>query len=331
MNILSVVKTTASVAKCWTVKHAPELLLSAGVLSGAAAIISAVKAGEKNETILDIHVMDLNEVKSSAECNKSDVAKVYARTGMEFTKAYAPVAAFAVLSTTCFLASYGIMKKRYVTLATAYTALQNSFKLYRQRVVEADGREKDLYYLTGEKPKTTTVTDEVTGEKEKVKVYPTLPNGAIASPYAFKFGKYKENGERNRQWQNDRHINMNYILGQQDYLNDSLYMRCTFDDEHKVLKRGSVMLNEMRDLMGEDPTTAGSVVGNRFGNGEPGCDGFINFNVIESTEIDPDTGREIFCAWLDPNVDGIIYDKLDEWEKEPFMPSIFEEVENRKP
>lgn len=330
MNVLSVLKTTASVTKHWAVKHAPELLLGAGVLSGAAAIVSAVKAGEKNNTILTIHKMDLEDVKAEEECTKSDVAKVYARTGLELGKTYAPVAGFAALSTTCFLAAYGIMKKRYVTLATAYTALQNSFKLYRQRVIEADGREKDLYYLTGEKPKTVTVTDEL-GNKEKVKVYPTLPDGSIASPYAFKFGKYKENGERNNQWQNDRHINMSYILGQQDYLNDSLYMRCTFDDEHRVLKRGSVMLNEMRDLLGEDPTTAGSVVGNRFSNGEPGCDGFINFNVIESTEIDPDTGKEIFCAWIDPNVDGIIYDKLDEWEKEPFMPSIFDEVESRRP
>ena len=330
MNVLSVLKTTAGVTKHWAVKHAPELLLGAGVLSGAAAIVSAVKAGEKNNSILTVHKMDLEDVKSSEECNKSDVVKVYARTGLELGKTYAPVAGFAALSTTCFLAAYGIMKKRYVTLATAYTALQNSFRLYRERVIEDGGKEKDLYYLTGEKPKTVTVTDEL-GNKEKVKVYPTLPDGSIASPYAFKFGKYKEDGGRNQQWQNDRHIGMNYILGQQDYLNDALYCRCTFDDEHRVLKRGSVMLNEIRDLLGEDPTTAGSVVGNRFSNGEPGCDGFINFNVIESTEIDPDTGKEIFCAWIDPNVDGIIYDKLDEWEKEPFIPSIFEEVENRKP
>ena len=325
MNILATLKATTKVAKAWTCNHAPEILLGAGILSFGASLYSAVKAGEKNEELLSAHKAELDFVKS-ADAPKKEITKVYLETTGEFCKAYAPTAAFSALSLTCFCASYGILKKRYVALGAAYTALQNSFKLYRERVIADGGKEKDLYYLTGEKPKTVTVKDEVTGEKEKVKVYPTLPNGAIASPYAFKFGKYKANGERNHQWVNDRNMLMSYALGQQDYLNDSLYCRCEFNDEKKVIKRGAVMLNEIRDLLGEDATSAGAIVGNLFGNGEPGCNGFIDFNCMESYEIDPDTGAEIPCIWVDPNVDGIIWDKLEQLESEPFEANYYERI-----
>ena len=210
------------------------------------------------------------------------------------------------------------MKKRYTTLAIAYSALSESFKLYRQRVIEDKGEDADLYYLTGNKPKEVTVKDG-NGEKVKVKTL-TLPDGSVASPYAFKFSKYKENGELNHQWQNDPNLNRMYILGQQDYLNDQLYMRCLFDSKHRVLSRGCVFLNEARDYLGEDATTTGSVTGWRFSNGEPGCNGYIDFHLVESTEIDPETGKEIPCTFINPNVDGLIFDLVGQKEKVPFEP-----------
>ena len=82
------------------------------------------------------------------------------------------------------------------------------------------------------------------------------------------------------------------------------------------------MLNELRELCGESSTTTGSVVGNRFSNGEPGCNGFIdNTRIMEGIEVDPDTGDEIPCIYIDPNVDGLIYDLLDKFEEEPFYPT----------
>lgn len=319
MNVLTTLKNTARVVKHWTGNHAPELLLGAGIVSLGAAIYTAAKAGSKTDLILEDHKDDLEFVKRNENSDKKDLACVYLHTTGEFAKAYGPTVGFTALSVFCFCASYGIIKKRYVALTAAYNALQESFTLYRKRVIEKDGKEADLYYLTGEKPKTITVVDEVTGEKEKKKIYQTLPNGAIASPYAFKFGKYKENGERNYTWQNNRHICESIIMGQQDFYNDMLYSRCEFNADHKVVRRGSVMLNEIRDALGEDPTKAGAVTGWRFSNGEPGCNGYIDFNLIESVEIDPETGLEIPVFWIDPNVDGIIYDLLEKREKVPFL------------
>lgn len=333
------VKVLFDVAKAWTGSHLPEILLAAGAGSFVATVICASKATLKAEDILIEHQFKKDEIEEAKETQdvavingepseediyteedyKKDKITLYTQTSLKIAKTYAVPVGLGALSLACFFGAYGIMKKRYTVVVAAYNALSTSFAAYRQRVIEDKGQDADTYYLTGVKPKEITVKDEE-GNKEKKKVLPTLPNGEIASPYAFKFGKYKENGEHNKLYQGERILDMAYILGQQDYLNDQLYLRCMFNKDHEVIKRGAVMLNEIRDLLGEDPTPTGAVVGNRFSNGEPGCNGFIEFNVIESTEIDPETGSEIICYWISPNVDGMIYDLLGQFEKHPFRP-----------
>ncbi len=323
------VKNYISAGKDWGIKHAPEILLAGGIVTLSGAIIFAVKGGINTPDIMEDHKERVRDVKirQAREKNpdKKEVVKEYARTVGKLAIEYAPTVTLTGLSVTCFCASYGILNKRYVALGAAYTALQQSFDMYRQRVIEDHGKEKDLYYMTGQKFQTVTTTDEE-GNKTKQKVLIDLPDGSLASPYAFKFGKYKENGDTNKQWENNQAFNLSYVAGQIDYLTDQLYYRSIFDDNHYVIKRGVVMLNELRDLLGEDPTTAGSIVGNRFGNPEPGCDGRINPVIINCMEKDPSTGEEIPCLWIDPNVDGLIFDKIDEWEEEPFYPEYRDNI-----
>lgn len=332
---MSKVKVLFNVAKAWTSSHAPELLLAAGAGSFVATVICASKATLKAQDVLLDHQGQREDIEMAKEISqeeaengevaytdddyRKDKITLYTQTGLALAKAYAIPAGLGALSLACFFGAYGIMKKRYTVVVAAYNALSQSFALYRQRVIEDKGQDADTYYMTGVKPKEITVKNE-DGTKEKKKVLPTLPNGEIASPYSFKFSKYKENGEKNNQWQGEHMLDMAYILGQQDYLNDQLYLRSLFNKNHEVIKRGAVMLNEIRDLLGEDPTSTGAVVGNRFSNGEPGCNGFIEFNVMETSEIDPETGSEIPCYWINPNVDGMIFDLLDQFEKVPFAP-----------
>ncbi len=324
---LSNLKSIARVAKVGIVKHAPEILMGVGAVSFVGTVVTASRATIKAQDILYDHHEKLDDIKQAEsmeiyteEDAKKDKITLYTQTALAMAKDYAPAAGLGVLSMTCFFAAFGIIKKRYTTLAIAYNALSESFALYRKRVIEENGEEADLYYLTGQKAKEITVKDEE-GKKKKVKVL-ELPDGTeLASPYAFKFSKYKENGELNNQWQNDANLNRMYVLGQQDWLNDQLYMRCVFDRDHQVVKRGCVFLNEARDVLGEDATTSGAVTGWRYSNGEEGCNGYISFNVIEATEIDPETDQEIPCMIINPNVDGLIYDLVEEFEKKPFAPT----------
>ena len=318
------VKALANVAKATIVKHGPEILMGVGAVSFVTTIIFASKETVEEQKILEDHEDYLDYLENCHEVGELDdkaykKSKVgaYKDLALETTKNYIPSLGFGSVSMVCFFGAYGIMRKRYATLAVAYTALEESFRLYRQRVIADKGVEQDIYYLTGSKVKEITVKDNE-GNKTKLKSL-QLPDGSISSPYAFKFSKYKENGEINQQWSNNRLLNSSYVYGQIDYINNQiLYNRTVFDDNYNVIVRGWVMLNEFRELLGEDGTTTGAVVGNRFGNGEPGCNGYLNPIITEATEIDPETGEEIPCMFIDPNVDGLIYDLIGKKEPKPF-------------
>lgn len=323
MGFLDNVKAFGMATKDKAVAHAPELLLAGGFISGGCALIFTAMGTIKAMDDLEDGKELISEMKEKKEelgpTYGKYLTKAYLNTGIDVGKHYIPAAGFASVSVICLCASYGIMKKRYVAVVSAYTALEEAFRVYRERVIEDRGKDADTYYMTGVKPKEITVKDEE-GNKEKKKILPVLPDGTIASPYAFKFSKYKENGQLNRQWENSAFLNQSYLLGQQDYFNDQLYLRCLFDHNHRVKKRGVVMLDEIREVCDLDHSSTGSVCGWRFSNGEPGCNGYIDLGLIEGREIDPDTGEEIPYFWVNPNVDGMIFDKLDEFEKVPFEP-----------
>ena len=323
------IKTFAKVAKDTVVKYSPEILMSVGGATFIATVVIACKETVKEQEILETHEENLDYIDLMNEEGELDDKAwkksrrgVYVNTIKETAVNYAPAVVVGTASIGCFFGAFGIMKKRYTTLLVAYTALEESFRKYRERVIAARGADEDIYYLTGNKPKEITVKDEE-GNKKKVKQL-ELPDGTIASPYAFKFGKYKENGERNKQWIDEPQLLLSYACGQEGYANDRLYTRCVFDDDHNVVYRGTWMLNETRELCGEDPSSTGAVVGNRYGNGEPGCNGYIKWNIMESTEIDPDTGKKIPCLFINPNVDGLIYDLIGVKEKKPFPTNYIE-------
>lgn len=324
------IQALAKTGLTWAKNHAPELLLAGGILSLGGALYSAARAGTRTPGVLEEHKDELRDVKVYNATHREDqesIPMVYAHTSVKLVREYAPTVVLSGLSVTCFCASYGILKKRYVALTAAYTALEESFKLYRSRVIEDKGKDADIYYMTGQKPKEITIKKD-DGTKEKKKVL-TGPNGEMASPYAIKFSKYKKNGQKNLQWEADNWLNMSFVLGQMDYFNDQLYLRSVFDDDHKVVKRGSVMLNEILDALGEDNSEIGSLTGWRFGPGEDGCDGSIIFETYEGVEIDPATGDDIPYILVDPNVDGMIYDLLDQWEKVPLaLPTYYRSEED---
>lgn len=337
---LSNIKNFARIAKHTIIKYSPEILMGLGAGTFVATIVAASKETIKEQEILEEHSealgdiefmhvegdIDVNALDDETElfflddkAYKASRRNVYLNTVKETTVNYLPSVILGTTSLACFFGAFGIMKKRYATLVVAYTALEESFRAYRQRVIEDKGADADLYYLTGQKTKEITTKDE-NGNKVKQKQL-ILPDGTVASPYAFKFSKYKENGGLNSQWSTDNLINLAYVKGQMDYLNDTLYSRCVFNAKHEVVTRGWIMLNEARDLLGEDGNTTGSVVGWRYSNGEPGCNGYVDFNLVEAMENDPETGEMIPYIFINPNVDGLIYDLIGKKEPKPFMPT----------
>ena len=131
MSFTSNIKALARTAGAWGKNQAPEILMVGGAVSFVATVVTASRATIKAQDILDEHKETLRSIKIAEatpeeydeEDRKRDIVVCYSKTSVAMAKEYALAAGFGVLSLTCFFASYGIMKKRYVALGAAYTAL----------------------------------------------------------------------------------------------------------------------------------------------------------------------------------------------------------------
>lgn len=176
-----------------------------------------------------------------------------------------------------------------MALTAAYGALEKGFNEYRGRVVEKYGEEEDrnLRYGTMQ----VQIEDPETGKTKTVtRVDPNDP-----SIYARFFD------EMSSSWNRDPEYNMIFLKCQQNYANDLLR------------SRGHVFLNEVYDMVGVPRSKAGAVVGWILSkNGE--TDNFIDFGVFEGrTDVARDFVNGVEGAiLLDFNVDGVIWDKLDD-------------------
>ena len=285
-------------------KHSPEILIGAGIVGVVASAVMACKATTKLNDIMEKtkedvelihwsveHPDDLPE-EYTVEDSKKDLAIVYAKTGLELVKLYAPAVALGALSITGILASNNILRKRNVALAAAYTVVDKSFKDYRGRVVERFGEamDKELRFNIKAKEVEETVVDE-NGEEKVVK---KTVNTAQRNEYTYCY----TNGCAG--WDKDPDYNKMFLMHQQAHANDLLNAN------------GYLFLNDVLDMLGFPRTKMGQAVG-WLAKDIPGCgDGYVDFGVFDMNDpskVDFVNGWES-SIWLDFNVDGVIWDKI---------------------
>ena len=180
-------------------KRSPEILLGIGVISFVGAVATSVRSTLKVEKTVSEHIEKINEVKELAESGTTEItddktgevveltpevikrvkAVRYVKAGVSIAKLYAPTIIFTGVGITCFLASFGIMKKRNAALALGLSTLRSAFDEYRGRVVRDLGKEMDEHFLydTVEEVREKEVVDE-NGKKKKIKekvMVPTKP------------------------------------------------------------------------------------------------------------------------------------------------------------
>lgn len=288
-------------------KHSPEILLVSGVVGVVASAVMACKATTKVNDILEsakeqidgVHrVMENdaeNEQKYTEEDGKKALAIVYAKTGVELVKLYAPSVVLGTLSIASILASNNVMRKRNVALAAAYTAVDTSFKEYRNRVVERFGEnmDKELRYDIKAEEAEVITTDENGNEKTTTEIVDIAHDH---SEYVKCFDEFNPN------WTRDAGLNYCFIRQVLNYLND------------KLQREGHVFLNEAYAALGFPKTSAGQLVGWIYKEGDPDHkgDNFIDFGIYRLENVDARrfiNGYEK-SVWLDFNVDGIIYDLI---------------------
>jgi hypothetical protein len=297
MNLVPVAIANQIARSTWGLqKSSPQILFGAGIVGVVSSTVLACRATLKAEETLQTHQERMLLVKTmeitsefTEKQQKKEVTIVYTKTVMEMMKLYAPAFIVGGLGIAALTSSNRILTRRNAGLAAAYKAIDTSFKQYRRRVVERFGEEvdRDLRYDA----QTVEVRNEKTGRMNKVQR--AGPEGA--SQYARFFDPLNEN------WSRDPEYNLVFLKCQQEYANQMLRAR------------GHVLLNDVYDSLGIPRSRAGAVVGwvlNRNGEG----DNFISFGIFDGTtqEIRDFVNGYEGSILLDFNVDGVVYDKIED-------------------
>lgn len=272
------------------IKHGPELLLGAGVVTFGGAIGMTVKGTtEFNNQIApkyEIETIKLDAETPDAKELKEIKYNFYKDTAAAFTPAFI----LSLISVGCFVQNHNLLKKRTIAIACAYKVLNESFNNYRTRVIEEYGEEIDYRFKNG---LTTTKVTEIqidengkkTKKKVEVDVIKTEPTG-----YSYIF--------------DSRHYHGNIT----DVYSTRVQLESAQESANVILKtRGYITLNEVLRSIGLSETTEGAVVGWQMkGNG----DGFVDFRMKQVRDAD---NPEDVVFMLDFNVDGLVYQDIDKY------------------
>ena len=284
-------------------KYSPEIMAVAGVVGMVTSAVMACKATTKASEIIDetktsvsmIHdlVADqaVPESEYSEEDSKRDLVIVYSKAAMKFAKLYGPSLIIAGLSASSILSSTNILRKRNIAIGTAYTALDRSFRTYRDRVIEKFGEDfdKELKYGTTTKVIEETTVDENGNEKTETKTV------KIADPNNYSiYARFYDDGCAG--WTKNPEYNLIFLKQQQNWANE------------KLKANGRLFLNEVYEMLGIPKTVIGQRVGWVYDENNPVGDNFVDFGIYD---LYNEKARDFVNGYertilLDFNVDGDI-------------------------
>lgn len=259
-------------------KHSPEILIVTGVVGIVTSTVLACKATTKVNDILEESKETIDKIHDSAnkglhtsdgeeytqEVANRDLSIVYAQTGWKLVKLYGPAVAIGVTSIACMLGSNHILRKRNVALAAAFTAVDNSFKQYRGRLIDRFGKDLDRELRFGIKAKEVeeTVVDENGNEKTVTKTVNVVDPNIAHDIYSVVWC------EGNTGWTKNAELNKVFLLKQQNYANDKLRLN------------HFVSLNEVYKMLGINPTSYGQLAGWIYTEDSSIGDNFIDFGIF---------------------------------------------------
>lgn len=297
LEALKTVVTSKVARQVLTVqKNSPTILFASGIVGVVATTVLASKATLKLEEVLDdveqrrALVNGLVNANYSERDRQKDHVIVTVQGAVSVAKLYAPAVIVGVASVAALTGSHVVLSRRNAAVMAAYSALDKGFGEYRERVREELGEEKDLEFRHG----TETITETVVDDKGKSK---TVERKKLGSDLPSIYARYFDEASKN--WSREPEYNRAFLSCQQNWANEMLRAR------------GHLFLNEVYDMLGLSRSKAGAAVG--WVIGKDG-DNFVDFGVFN-----PDNSRtRMFVntdertVLLDFNVDGVIWDLIDE-------------------
>lgn len=295
-------------SKMAMITHSPTILTAVGVVGVVGTVVLASRATLKIGTVLDEHKDKMDQINQgialetdeyTADDAKKDKTTTYVQTSLGLVKLYLPAAIVGIASVAALLGANGIIRQRSAALATALAGTERVFSAYRERVKEDAGYAKDYEYMHGEKmnevereKKTIEVTNPETGETETAEVNVIQPQPQFTYERWFAYGF-------TNMWHHVPEYNIVTLKHVQNMANERLQ------------RNGRLLLNEVYEMLGFEPSKAGCVVGWTT----DGPDGYVDFGL--SDLVDQGCFTEHYNeAVLDFNVQGSIWDKYPETIKQ---------------
>lgn len=300
-DIRSVVTSKTARQILLTKKHSPKILFAAGAVGVVGTVVMACRATLKTTGLLDVAEVtktgnDRQVAKGTLSDEGRDIAnkKLQVRLATDIVKLYLPAVGLGVISIGALTGSHVILTKRNTGLMAAYAALDRGFKEYRSRVVEHSGAEADHRFATGEE--IVTKEEKLADGKTAVTKEKTVGGKFGGSPYAVVFD---ERSKKFSKAPGQNAVTISMINGYADA---------------KLKAQGHLFLNEVFDMLDLPRTKEGAVVGWVYDmkNPEHAGDNYVDFGVFtgDSELVEDFINGDYYWVTLDPNVDGIIYDKI---------------------
>lgn len=317
LAVISGVKSVAQAGLFQLKKYSPEILTGVGIAAIGVGTVFACKATlEAHEIIDDVNdEFDVIEEAHDKDPVRFPMQKVHTakveqiiRAGLRFTKLYGPSILLIAGGVASILGGHGILRKRNAALALAYSGLNESFMAYRKRVANMLGESADKSFLYDYKEPDKSeegIEDKVS---EVLKDAPIVDDVKMATehPYAVIFDHSNQN------FSEDPGTNVFFLKAHQNMLNN------------KLRAQGYLFLNDVLKDMNFKPTNVGSLVGWIYRPNDTSRDNYVSFGMDDILGDNPTGDPEIGEAkraflrnkdqdiWLDFNVDGPIYNMINE-------------------
>ena len=295
----------------WGKKHAPELLLGAGIATGAACTVVACKKTLKLKETVEPYKEKLEDIRQRGEEDaeykvkeyRKDITKTYLQSAGQVAKLYSLPVALGGCSLACVLGGHHILKGRYAAMSAAYLGVNTAFNQYRGRVKNELGEDMDRHFRFGTEMKEITVdeVDPETGKTKKVKKKVETMDESVLnnrSIYATVFDAANPN------WSPYPEYNKTFLTILQSQFTDRLRMD------------GYLYLNDVLDALGFEKTLEGQVMGWIYNPNDPTKACYVDFGIAHCEE---QHNRALLNGFdpsivLDFNVDSNV---LNEWCHDP--------------
>ena len=278
MGIKTALISTIGKVTFWGREHSPELLLAMGGLSMIGSVITACRGTLKFQKVIEKHNERLDKLKLIEEKQANGTAgenadidvkqyrkSVYLDTVWQGAKCYGPTLLLMIGGFACFMASNGIIKGRYISMAAAYAGVLKDKEHLEEQVAKEFGEDK-LSELKGEKPSSDIFKSE-DGEVKEVE-----GEKVTYSTYAKFFD------ESNPNWEKNPESNRTFLQIKQNWAN------------HRLQTRGYLFLNEVYEMLEMEKTQAGQIMGWVYYKDpakakEMGSANFVDFGIFNKDSV----------------------------------------------